>query len=333
MLQRNRAFRSPALICYVILATCLALVSCIQKPNPPIRIGSNIWLGYEPMYLARDLSLFDEGRIQLNELTSTSETLHELINGNIEAAALTMDEALNAISKGIPLEIALIFDISNGADALVAKQEVSSLADLVGKKLVVEENAVGAIMYYSILDKLGVDDNAVQTVNVSADRHVSIWQKGDISGIITFEPSLTNLLRQGGHILFDSSEIPERIIDVLAVRKDLSRDHQTSLKAFIASYFQALSYLKNSSGKGANYAILRHRLKLNPEEIRRSLRKMIQPDLDGNLRLLSGVKPPIIDKTERIITFLRQHGLLKGPISTRDLFTDKYLNGNTLAHP
>ncbi len=41
------------------LALMLALTGCSNEPSSPLRIGTNVWIGSEPLYLARDLGHFD----------------------------------------------------------------------------------------------------------------------------------------------------------------------------------------------------------------------------------------------------------------------------------
>jgi len=36
------------------LAT-LTLGGCMREPDSPLRIGTNVWIGSEPLYLAREL--------------------------------------------------------------------------------------------------------------------------------------------------------------------------------------------------------------------------------------------------------------------------------------
>ena len=44
--------------CFCLLAWAallLALVGCAREPETALRIGTNVWIGSEPLYLAREL--------------------------------------------------------------------------------------------------------------------------------------------------------------------------------------------------------------------------------------------------------------------------------------
>lgn len=122
----------------------LLLLSCGPAPEPLLRIGTNTWPGYEPLYLARSLGYYEGSPITLVELTSASEVIHALRSGTLEGAALTLDEVLTLLDDGFDLKVVLVMDFSNGGDVLLAKPGIDSTADLRGKRIAVEYTAVGA---------------------------------------------------------------------------------------------------------------------------------------------------------------------------------------------
>ena len=58
-----------ALACVALL---LALFGCAREPQTVLRIGTNVWIGSEPLYLARELGRFDPATVQLVEYPSAS---------------------------------------------------------------------------------------------------------------------------------------------------------------------------------------------------------------------------------------------------------------------
>ncbi|MEN8180104.1 MAG: hypothetical protein ABFS39_15995 [Pseudomonadota bacterium] len=86
----------------------LVLSACSEEPI--LRIGSNQWPGYEPVYLARDLHAFDRDEINLVELPSTTDVMQFLRNGNLDGGMLTLDEAISLIVDSVPLRVVLVED-------------------------------------------------------------------------------------------------------------------------------------------------------------------------------------------------------------------------------
>ena len=67
-----------------------------RDPAPPLRIGTNVWTGSEPLYLARDLGYLDPRTVQLVEYPSASEVLRAFRNQAIDGAVISLDEVLVA---------------------------------------------------------------------------------------------------------------------------------------------------------------------------------------------------------------------------------------------
>lgn len=100
----------------VSIALCLLASACSDRDNAPLRFGSRVAPGYELFYIARDLGYFHDQPIQFVELRSASQVISALQSGAINAAALTLDEALRVIDAGTDLEIVDVIDVSHGAD-------------------------------------------------------------------------------------------------------------------------------------------------------------------------------------------------------------------------
>jgi NitT/TauT family transport system substrate-binding protein len=109
----KRWFCLPALLagCLLGLGLAFLLPGCDSEREPPLRIGTNVWPGYEPLYLARDLGHYNETPVNLIEFTSASSVIHALRNGMIEGATLTLDEVLTLLSDGFDLKVILAPDI------------------------------------------------------------------------------------------------------------------------------------------------------------------------------------------------------------------------------
>src|SRR6185503_11312983 len=64
MTIRSRARKLSVL---TVLAIVLAAAGCVRAPEPALRIGTNVWIGGEPLYLARELGELKPEAVQLVE--------------------------------------------------------------------------------------------------------------------------------------------------------------------------------------------------------------------------------------------------------------------------
>jgi len=290
----------------------------------PLRIGSNNWIGYQPLYLAQKLGHYEETQVKLIELTSSSEVIHALRNGNLEGAGLTLDEALTVIEDGADLKVILVLDFSMGADALLAKPEISSLAELRDKRVAVEYTAVGAILLDGALQKAGVNVTEVDLVSCMLDEHLACYSSVD--AIVTFEPVKTQLLNKGARLLFDSSQIPGRIIDVLVVPEKTLVTHPRSLQQLISGYFKARKYLEAEPNAAANLVATRQ--ELTAAEVLTAYDGLHLPSLEENHSLLSGKPIPLQRTAASLVQLMLKKNLLKYPVPVDDLIESRFLPGS-----
>lgn len=148
----TRSIRCVALL----LCSALVLAGCGVPAPRPLRVGTNLWLGYEPAYLARHAGYFSNDEVKLLDFTSSSEVIRAYRNGLIDVAALTGDEILKVCINQPDQRIILVCDYSNGADVLLAKPEIATLADLKGRRVGLETTVLGAYMLGRALEAAGL---------------------------------------------------------------------------------------------------------------------------------------------------------------------------------
>lgn len=151
----------------ILLLLFVALLGC-QPESDSIRIGSNRWLGYAPIYLADDLGWTAPSGIRLVEYPNTTGVLRGFRNGMLDAAMLTLDETLllQDSAAELDLEIILVTNVSAGADALFARAPLTNLKDLAGQRIGVENTALGAYFLSRVLDQAGLRIDDLQVVSL-----------------------------------------------------------------------------------------------------------------------------------------------------------------------
>lgn len=289
-----------------------------------LRVATNVWPGYEALYLARSLGLYDKEPIRLVEMISANQVSHALRNNTVEAAALTLDEALSLLQNNdVDLRVILIMDISNGGDALLVRPNIADLQGLRGKRIGVENNATGAIVLDAALQSASLKADDIEIIPTSVSDHFSAWKNNKVDAIVTFEPIRSELLSSGAYELFNSSQVPGRILDVLVVRADALEQHETALKALISGYFAALNHVVQNPQDAA--VRMAPRLALDAQQVMPLFKGLNLPSLADNRKWLSDSEP-ILRKTAADLAGLMQaHQLLQGNISTELLADPKFL--------
>ncbi len=317
--------RSIGFYSFIALASsALLLLSSCSSPPPLFRVATNTWVGYEPLYLARDLGHYDHAPIRFIEMPNTSEVLQAFRNGVLEAAALTLDETLTLLQDGYDLRVVLVFDFSQGADVVMARPPIKTPADLKGQRVGVENTAVGATLLDAALRHAQLRVSDITLLRLPIDQHERAYLDGEVDAVVTFEPTRSRLLTQGARVIFDSGQIPQRIVDVLVVSADaVQKPHLPTLKALLQGYFAALTYLQTEPEKAAEK--MSKRLKLPPQQVLQALQGLHFPSLSENHRLL-GDNAQLLSSVQALQALMLKHHLLRRPASL-----ERLLNATALA--
>lgn len=299
------------------LGAIVLLAGCGKAVERPLQLGTVIWPGYEPLYLARSLGYFDESRVRLVEYTATTDTIEAYRNDALDMAALTLDEVLLLKQQGKDLRIILVTDISNGADVIVARSGIASMSGLKGKRIGVEASALGAYVLGRSLDLAGMKPEDIEVVPLQLGEHEAAFLEGKVEAVVTFEPVKTKLLNAGGKVIFDSSSIPNEIIDVLVVKPDYLKTHREEVSKVVKAWFKALAYLDEHKADAAQR--IAGRLGISPEEFLASLDGLKLADRAINERMLGGNPPGIDANLKRLIGVMQAKALLRGAVNTDNM--------------
>jgi len=303
----------------------LLLTGCGGEQAMPLRVGTNAWAGYEPFYLARDLDYYAATSVRFKEFGSATEVLRSFRNGAIDAAALTLDEVLLLLEDGFDLQIVLVCDASAGADAIIAWPPIHSVADLAGKRVGLENKALGAYVLSRALELKGLDPGALTVVPAEPLEHEGLLRKGRVEAVVTYEPVRSRLLAAGASEIFSSSEIPNEVIDVLVVRGEVLRKAPGLVRELLAGWFKAVAFIETHPEESSRR--MASRLKLAPAEVLASLQGIYFPPLPQNLLILGGKEVLVEAAGERLAKVMVAHRLLRNPVSLQDRIATAPMEG------
>lgn len=300
----------------------LGLVACSPTDNTPLKIGSNVWPGYELFYLARSMGELDETQVRMVEFTNSTDVSHQLVNGNLHAALLTLDEAVRLKQSGLDIKVVQIVDFSRGGDVVMGHSSLKSNEDILGKSIAVEASAVGALMLSSFLRHLDIPKEHLNIQYISVDESEKAFKSG-VDFVVTFEPFRTYLLNLGAIQVFDSRAIPNLIVDVLVIRDDaIERLYNGQMTHVMEGYLTALDYFKSEPEQASS--LIAKRLKITPEEALASYEGIDLATLADSNQLLTGSNPKILNSIDRISEILLEANLITETIEAPSLIIKDY---------
>lgn len=302
----------------------IGLVACQGGGQEPLTIAINDWTGYQPLSYAKQLGYLDNQTVHLANLGSTTETLQKFRAGIVDAACVTLDEAMQLDAEGYDISVILVMDISNGADAIVAKPYVHNLSDLRHTHIGVENTALGAYVLARALDKAQLSVSDISTLPINASEQVSSFKQKNVDAVVSFQPEKAQLIEMGGHVIFDSSMIPNEIVDVLVVRNSKIKKYYENIETTIGAWFHTLADIQKDHQKFHDW--LTQQQDVDPASVRNALNEIIFPDKNQNIQMLrkDGQINKIVMKMSQIM--IKKQLITKRP-DTDQLISDQFVKG------
>ncbi|MDX1694077.1 MAG: ABC transporter substrate-binding protein, partial [Ketobacteraceae bacterium] len=292
------------------------------------RVGTNNWLGYQPFFKAQQNGFWDTRNIAVVELGSATEVIRALSNKSIDAAALTLDEAITARTRNSDLQVVMITDFSYGGDALIAKPGLASLADLKGKTIALENTALGAIMLDAVLTSAGLSEADVRIKPLTFDQHINALENDDIDAVITFDPVRTRLLAQGYRDLFNSRAIPGTIVDVLVVSASIADRYPEQLRQIVAGFFKARRLIVG--GDGPVIDAVSRRLHISSDAVIAGYQQLKMPDLQENKVLIAQCETGLRQTADRLLDIMQERRIINQNVSLDNLCNNRLIHEITL---
>lgn len=295
----------------VAVACSLLLVACQPPPAPTFKVGMNSWIGYDPLVLARDRELIDRRLVKVVELSSSSETLRSFRNGLIDAAALTLDEALRLADEGQDLRVVALLDASAGADVVMARSGIDGPQALKGETVAVESSTVGALMLYRLLQAGGLQPSDITVLNLQTGLHLEALKQGRAAAAITYQPLAETLRREGFQPIFDSAGMSDELLDVLVVRARVLRERPEQVDHLVTAWRDGLALFNRDRQNVASE--LARGADMSPQDYLATLRGLAFYSLSDSLAELGGEPPGLARNGRRLVQTLLSAGAIGSP--------------------
>jgi len=251
-----------------VLFLIIFLISACGAPaveHPPLKLGWSLWPGWYPLVIAQEKGFFEKHgvEVELSFYPLYGQTLAELDSGKVDAGALVVGDALPLATDG-KTKIVLITDNSSGGDSILVPADISSPAELRGKRIGVGLGTFGEVLVREMLKRNNILIGDVTLVDVPPEKLPDALGKTVDAGH-TYEPFTTQAIQGGYHAIFSSAETPGLIPDVFVFRSSVAAERPEDVRAFIAAFFEAQEWWLANPDEGA--ALIAQATGLTPADI------------------------------------------------------------------
>jgi len=303
----------------------LSGVLCTGQSAAELRIGMNVWPGYDPLHLAAKKEFYGDSHIKLIEFGSATEVIRAFRNGIIEGAAVTLDDAIILKSEGFAFKIILVLNESTGGDAILGQKEFHFIRQLKGRRIGVENSALGAYILARALEKNRLRPNEITPVTVELAEHESYFAKHKIDAVVTSEPIRMKLLKHGATVLFDSQQLPGEIFSVLILKDESLEKNTEQAASLLHGWFRALEYLRNEPDRAI--AIMAAHEGIDAGDFRKSLDGIHFSGREENRKYFNHRSAAITIMTRKMANKMVAIDLLSHAPDVEALYMTEWING------
>ncbi len=249
-----------------------------------LRIGYSEWPPDLIVYLAQEKGFFEANglQVELVPVDGFEDLFEKIENKQIDLWPVTLLDAVIAYSEGEEWQIIALEDYSNGADAVLTMEDsgIEGISGLTGKKVGTEQGTVGEFFLQILLQRDGLELSDVEIVDMSYDQIPAALVSGEIDAGVTYEPSITETLNQGGRVLTDSASERGTIVDVYSAYRSHLEAYPESYKKFVLSLLDAADYY--NAHPEESISIMAEAYGNDVEELSKAFEKLKIPNLREN---------------------------------------------------
>jgi NitT/TauT family transport system substrate-binding protein len=224
----------------------------------PLKIGTVIWIGYGPFYVAEAQDLFKKYNLKVTLQVFTDPALipPALASGAIDGAMVTYDQVIGQVAAGkASQKVVMPIDYSNGGDAIVSTVAIKKVAELKGKKVGYNPLSPSDFLLSYALKTASLSEKDITPVSMTPEAVPAAMASGQLPVGVTYEPSLSQIVGQGGgkkfHVLYSSKDAPGLIADVLVFDDKFIKAKPDQVKGVIQGYLDGLAFMKAKPAEAA----------------------------------------------------------------------------------
>ena len=215
-----------------------------------MKIGTVVWIGYGPFYVAEALDLFKKYNLKVSLQVFSDPALipSAIASGAVDGGMLTYDQVIGQVAEGRAQKVVMPIDYSNGGDAIVADKGITKIADFKGKKIGFNPLSPSDFLLSYALKTAGLSDKDISPISMTPEMVPAAMASGQMPIGVTYEPSLSQVLSQDGgkkfKVVFSSKNAPGLIADVLVFDEKVIKAKPTEISGVIKAYLDGMAYMK-----------------------------------------------------------------------------------------
>jgi NitT/TauT family transport system substrate-binding protein len=259
--------RLTSLLRPIIFVTTLAAVVAAPAhaaPKKDLKVAWSIYVGWMPWGYAADTGIVKKWAdkygltIEVKQFNDYVESVNQYTAGAFDAVTITNMDALSIpAAGGVDTTVIVTGDFSNGNDAVILKNK-ADLAAIKGQKINLVEFSVSHYLLVRALESKHLAEKDIKVVNTSDADMAAAYKTPEVTAVVTWNPIVSEILGSpDAKKVFDSSQIPGEIMDLMVVNTAVLKDNPNFGKALVGIWYETIAKMNaaGTEGKAAKEAM------------------------------------------------------------------------------
>lgn len=232
----------------------------IVKEEQTLNISLDEWIGWKPIIDAngglktKKGSIYDELGLKLNisVMNDATQSSNALIKGDLNGAGYTVNRFAFLYPKfkenNTEVVMPYVNNSSTGGDGIIAKSDIKSVEDLVGKTIGVPRYSEAQTLVEWLLAKSDLSSEDVKQIRnnmkffETPDDTAKAFFSGELDAAATWQPYLSQATESSdAHVLFDTSNATSIVLDGIVFRKDFYDANKEDISKLVEGAIKAES--------------------------------------------------------------------------------------------
>lgn len=269
-LSASNLFPKTRHIALSAVAASLCIACSTQDTNTtatqPLVVGNSPWPGFVAQFVAEEKGYYDDEGITVEEkhFQVSTDVNTALSSDQMDVAWTGIPDMVVMANQEPSFRLVAVSDYSDGADGILATG-VNKPEDLLGKTIAWEDLPLQALLLQAYLKDTDIEIEDLDLRVMPAAEAATAFIGGRVDVAITFEPYLTNAVKEGkGDVVFSSKDT-SLIAGGLVGKADTLESRREDIEAYMRALDKGFEFYENNPEEALE--IVADKLELPVEEL------------------------------------------------------------------
>ena len=212
----------------MMISSCSSL-----KDEKPIVVSTNAWIGYSPLFYAREMGWLKEANVELLSVVSLGENMHLYSSGASDVFTGTQHEFNKQRDEHPDLIPIMLFDQSNGGDAVMSNRTIEQLQKSTDEiEVYLEMDSINEELLKYFLNKNNISEDKLARKSRVQDE-IQLLKNTDQSPpmiIVTYDPYNMTLAKNGFKEVASTKKNDLFVVDAMYVSSKMYYDKKENFE-------------------------------------------------------------------------------------------------------